>query len=69
MMFTTRDRENDVKDRDCGHFSPNERYEGDVPTVTKSGIVVYFIDADFWSYSDIKPVKSIEMILRTRVEE
>ena len=83
MMFTTRDRDNDVRDRDncatdiftgggggwwyynCGHFSPNGHFEGDVPSVTKSGIVVYFIDADSGSYRDTKPVKSIEMIIST----
>ena len=82
MMFTTRDRDNDRKtnincasdlhrggwwyDR-CAYITLNGNYEGDV-TPTKTGINVRFIDTTSGSYSATKAVKSIEMIIRTRVE-
>ena len=81
MMFTTRDRDNDLHDINCasdhhrggwwyarcGRFSLNGNYEGDVtPTVT--GILVYYIDTESNRYDDTKAVKSVEMIIRTRVE-
>ena len=83
MMFTTRDRDNDrfaggvncasYSFRggwwyySCGYINFNGNYEGDV-TPTKTGIVVRYIDTTDSDYSATKAVKSVEMILRTRVE-
>ena len=83
MMFTTRDRDNDILSNDnCASdvhnggwwyenckddINPNGNYEGDV-TPTKTGIVVYYIDTTSFHISDSKAVKSVEMIIRTRVE-
>ena len=78
MMFTTRDRDNDVFDgancasdyfsggwwyRNCGLLSLNGNYEGDVtPTVT--GLHVRYIDTEINSFVDTKAVQSVEMIIR-----
>ena len=82
MMFTTRDRDNDIatyincaSDRHrggwwyhaCAHINLNGNYEGDV-TPTWTGIVVRYIDTTTSSPSSSKAVKSVEMIIRTRVE-
>ena len=81
MMFTTRDRDNDIWDgincaseycrggwwyNQCGHINLNGNYGGDVPQ-TVGGIVVKFIDT-IGRPSDSKAVKSTEMIIRARVE-
>ena len=81
-MFTTRDRENDIwyggncaSDShrggwwfsNCGGFNLNGNYEGDVTPPTRTGIVMLYIDTTSRSYADNKAVKSVEMILRTRV--
>ena len=80
-MFTTRDRDNDRYNgncasdyfrggwwyADCGYINLNGDYEGDV-TPTQTGIVVRYIDTTSGSYSATKAVKSVEMIIRTRVE-
>ena len=82
LMFTTRDRDNDLKPvtncasdiskggwwyHGCGHINLNGNYEGDV-TVTRTGILVNYIDTTSTSFSATKAVQSVEMILRTRVE-
>ena len=81
MMFTTRDRDNDIWDgincaseycrggwwySQCGPINLNGNYRGDVPQ-TVGGIVVKFIDT-IGRPSDSKAVKSTEMIIRARVE-
>ena len=81
-MFTTRNRENDRRDgancasdlhrggwwyTACGRINLNGNYEGDV-TPTSTGIVVYFIDTISGSIQSSKAVKSVEMIISTRVE-
>ena len=80
-MFTTRDRDNDIRDTNCAsdvyrggwwysrctRINLNGDYEGDV-TPTDTGIVVKFIDTTSDVNSDSKAVKSVEMIIRTRVE-
>ena len=73
MMFTTRDRDNDLSggncasDRcrggwwynGCAKINLNGNYEGYVNPPSDTGIFVHFIDT---------PVQSTEMIIRTRVE-
>ena len=82
-MFSTRDRDNDVQSsgicashifrggwwysKYCGRINPNGNYEGDV-TPTFKGILVRFIDTTSGYPSATKAVKSVEMIIRTRVE-
>ena len=81
LMFTTRNRDNDLRDNancasdmrrggwwyhGCGHVNLNGNYEGDV-TPTWTGIVVMYIDTTSASIEDTKAVRSVEMILRTRV--
>ena len=81
MMFTTRDRDNDrwstgncaSENRrggwwyhNCARINPNGNYEGDV-TPTLTGIFVLYIDTTDTRTPDTKAVKSVEMILRTRV--
>ena len=58
MMFTTRDRDNDLRGTNCasavhrggwwysncGYINPNGNYEGDVTDPTYTGIVVRYID-------------------------
>ena len=81
MMFSTRDRENDIWGggkcvpdayrggwwySNCGRFNLNGNYEGDV-TPTYAGIVVWYIDNASTTMSETKAVKSVEMIIRTRV--
>ena len=81
-MFTTRDRDNDIWDDNncasdrhrggwwydsCGNINLNGNYEGDV-TPTYTGILVRFIDTTSGGPSATKPVKSVEMIIRTRVD-
>ena len=77
MMFTTRDRDNDRRRNNCASdvlrggwwynsctgINLNGNYEGDV-TPTLTGIIVYYIDT---TTSPTKAVKSVEMIIRTRV--
>ena len=81
MKFTTRDRDNDeygtncASDRykggwwyrQCTRIIPNGNYEGDV-TPTDTGISVYYIDTTTRGPSASKAVKTVEMIIRTRVE-
>ena len=82
LMFTTRDRDNDnligrncASDtfrggwwyRACTSINPNGNYEGDV-TTTATGIVVKYIETISTYVADTKAVKSVEMIIRTRVE-
>ena len=81
-MFTTRDRDNDGLDDNncasdfhrggwwygqCTHINLNGNYEGDV-TPTYTGIFVMFIDTTSGGPAASKPVKSVEMIIRTRVD-
>ena len=81
MMFTTRDRDNDLKSTNCASdfhrggwwyyacasINLNGNYEGDV-TPTNTGILVRYIDTTSGRASASKAVKSTEMIIRTRVE-
>ena len=81
MMFSTRDRDNDkhrgncASDllrggwwyRSCTWISLNGDYEGDV-TPTDTGILVKYIDTRSHGPAATKAVKSVEMIIRTRVE-
>ena len=80
-MFTTRDRDNDLGGincasdyhrggwwhRNCARINLNGNYEGDV-TPTLTGILVRYIDTTSDYPRDTKAVKSVEMIIRTRVE-
>ena len=81
-QFSTRDRDNDrMSNKDCAgeycrggwwyggctYINPNVNYEGDV-TPTNTGINVWYIDDSRGSTQYSKAVKSIEMIIRTRVE-
>ena len=80
MMFSTRDRDNDIWNRncasdryrggwwynDCARINLNGDYEGNV-TPTYTGIVVENIDTTTRGPSASKAVKSVEMIIRTRV--
>ena len=81
MMFSTQDRDNDIWPNNCasdsrrggwwypncGRIAPNGNYEGDV-TPTPTGILVWYIDFTTGALADTKAVKSMEMIIRTRVE-
>ena len=81
MMFSTRDRDNDLSHSNCAsdvfrggwwyssctRISLNGDYEGDV-TPTNTGILVKYIDTETRSSSATKAVKSVEMIIRTRVD-
>ena len=81
MMFTTRDRDNDLKSyncasdknrggwwyKNCARINPNGNYEGDV-TPTATGIIALYIDTTSGDRKSSKAVKSIEMIIRTRVQ-
>ena len=81
MMFTTRDRDNDLDGANCASdglrggwwynrctpINLNGNYEGDV-TPTLTGILVMYIDTRSYDPSATKAVKSTEMIIRTRVE-
>ena len=82
MMFTTRDQDNDLKGngncasdllrggwwyRNCAYINLNGNYEGDI-TPTNTGIKVPFIDTTNYLHYATKAVKSVEMIIRTRVE-
>ena len=82
MMFTTQDRDNDISlynncasDSNrggwwyvgCGPTSLNGHYEGDV-TPAQTGIYVAKIDSPSSYLHDTKAIKSVEMIIRTRVE-
>ena len=51
----------------CGAINLNGNYEGNV-TPTLTGIYVFFIDTTTNDISATKAVKSVEMIIRTRVE-
>ena len=81
IMFTTRDRDNDTWNNNCASnynrggwwyhictaINLNGDYEGDV-TPTLRGILVFYIDTTSSDSADSKAVKSVEMIIRTRVE-
>ena len=82
MMFTTRDRDNDLNPFSncasdfcrggwwyhwCTNINLNGNYEGDV-TPTLTGILVMYIDTTSVDIVHSKAVKSVEMIIRTRVE-
>ena len=84
MMFTTRDRDNDRRNNhncassssfhsggwwyhSCGLINLNGNYEGDV-TPSDKGIFVKFLGTGHSALSPTEAVKSVEMILRTRVE-
>ena len=78
--FTTKDRDNDLSDENCasdfhrggwwysncGRNNLNGNYEGDV-TPTTTGIVVRFIDTEDNTFTSTKAVRSVEIIIRTRV--
>ena len=81
MMFTTRDRDNDRNtDVNCASdlhkggwwyglwacINVNGNYEGDV-TPNYTGILVRYIDTTDVFVGATKAVKSVEMIIRTRV--
>ena len=80
MMFTTRDRDNDLRSTNCAsevyrggwwynsctYINLNGNYRGD-RTPTKTGITVWYIDTT-GDIAASKAVKSVEMIIRTRVE-
>ena len=80
-MFTTRDRDNDMRGDNCAsdvlrggwwykwcaYINLNGNYEGGV-TPTDTGILVMYIDTTSTSTINTKAVKSVEMIIRTRVE-
>ena len=81
MMFSTRDQDNDMSPNancastffrggwwygSCTNISPNGNYEGDV-TPTYTAIVVKYIDTRNQFPHATKAVKSVEMIIRTRV--
>ena len=81
MMFTTRDRDNDRWGDNCAseqqrggwwynactRINPNGNYEGDVsPTAT--GIFVLYIETESGFTRDSKAVRSVEMMIRTRVD-
>ena len=82
IKFSTRDADNDQLPsrncaseiyrggwwyKSCGSLSLNGDYEGDV-TPTFTGILVRCIDTTSGHPSATKAVKSVEMIIRTRVE-
>ena len=83
MMFTTRDRDNDMISRMncasdllrggwwysmyCTPINLNGNYEGNVAP-TDTGILVLYIDTTSGYTIDTKAVKSVEMIIRPRVE-
>ena len=81
MMFTTRDRDNDLRHDNCAsdylsggwwynrctRINPNGNYEGDV-TPSARGMFVLYIEATTIYRGHTKAVRSIEMIIRTRVE-
>ena len=81
MMFSTQDQDNDLYNRNCAsdfcrggwwykscaRFNFNGNYEGDV-TPTLTGILVPFIDTTTPGASNSKAVKTVKMIIRTRVE-
>ena len=81
MMFTTRDRDNDLSGINCAsdsrrggwwynacaHINLNGNYEGDRPP-TRTGIIVNYIDTTSSTPFNSKAVKSVEMIIRTRAE-
>ena len=81
MMFTTRDRDNDMYRtncaagprrggwwyNNCAFINLNGNYQGD-RTPTYTGMYVQFIDTSTAGPSSSKAVKSAEMIIRTRVE-
>ena len=83
MMFSTRDRDNDRYPgvhcasevyrggwwyRGCANINLNGDYEGDVTPTTLTGIVVKYIDTRVHDAGATKAVKSVEMIIRARVE-
>ena len=83
MMFTTRDRDNDILSgincasdwlrggwwyNSCTNINLNGDYEGDVTPTTATGILVRYIDTRDIHSAATKTVKSVEMIIRTRVE-
>ena len=84
MMFTTRDRDNDIWDgincasdhhrggwwyKSCAYIKFNGNYEGDV-TTSKTGILVRYLDAVSSDYSEStsKAIRSVAIIVRTRIE-
>ena len=80
MMFTTRDRDNDLDHvncaseylrggwwhKRCARVNPNGNYEGNV-TPSLTGIIVSYVDTESYSVDDTKAVDTVEMIIRTRV--
>ena len=82
-MFSTRDVDNDRNPhincasdlhrggwwyRRCAYINLNGNYEGDVTPPTDTGIFVRYIDTTSSFVDATKAVKSVEMIIRTRVE-
>ena len=83
MMFTTHDRDNDLSDdincasdynrggwwyKSCTYINLNGNYEGDITPPTLTGIQVRYIDTRSGAIAASKAVKSVEMIIRTRVD-
>ena len=82
MMFSTRDRDNDRSAGNCAsdyyrggwwynmctRINLNGDYEGDIDRPAQRGILLWCIDTPSYNYYDTKAVKSVEMIIRSRVD-